>query len=182
MSKNNVISFEAFKNKLEEKQNLEKESKGQLAWLYCPSCQTMQYTSLISTTGRTHNKCGTTVIEKIFDLDLSGELTISKKNIEIYYEIKKSLTEQLRNVTKENNTNYPDFIHTMDEHITSLIRSEEEYISKLKEAAGDKNLVEYKDEDQKYIELVEHSTVNEFGTVSTEFRCVTNTSFVDDEK
>jgi len=55
---------------------------GTLIWLYCPTCQTIEYTEVEMPGGRKHNACGTLVQEVPIDLDLRAEYTLARVNLE----------------------------------------------------------------------------------------------------
>lgn len=55
---------------------------GELIWLYCPTCRTLEYTELAMAGGRIHNACGTQVQEMPVALDLRAEATIAHINLE----------------------------------------------------------------------------------------------------
>ena len=55
---------------------------GQLIWLHCPTCQTLEYTEVALAGGRVHNACGNQVLEVAVDLDLRAEHTIAEVNLE----------------------------------------------------------------------------------------------------
>ena len=52
-----------------------------LAWLYCPTCKTLEYTEMMVHGGRVHNVCGTTVQEAVVDVDARAEYTVAELNL-----------------------------------------------------------------------------------------------------
>ncbi len=74
------INLEAFRQK--KAQKLQKNWLGRFVWLYCPACETIEYSEVLSSFGRKH-KCGTTVEEQEVELDLSVEATITLYNLGI---------------------------------------------------------------------------------------------------
>ncbi|MDH4120794.1 MAG: hypothetical protein OEV94_03730 [Deltaproteobacteria bacterium] len=52
-----------------------------LTWLYCPVCDTLEYTELVMEGGRMH-KCGTVVQEQVIDIDVRAEATLALANLE----------------------------------------------------------------------------------------------------
>ncbi len=55
---------------------------GELIWLHCPTCHTLEYTELHMSGGRVHNTCGTRVEEVAVPLDLRAEYTIAGINLD----------------------------------------------------------------------------------------------------
>jgi hypothetical protein len=53
---------------------------GQLIWLHCPTCGTIEYTELPMPGGRRH-KCGTIVEEAVVDIDVRAEMTLAQANL-----------------------------------------------------------------------------------------------------
>lgn len=53
----------------------------QLAWLFCPTCKTLEYTELVVPGGRRHNVCGMQVQEVIVDVDARAEHTLAELNL-----------------------------------------------------------------------------------------------------
>lgn len=60
----------------------ERPVKGRLIWLFCPTCNTLEYTEMPMGGGRVHNTCGTQVTEAEVELDLRAETTIAGINLE----------------------------------------------------------------------------------------------------
>ena len=55
---------------------------GRLIWLYCSTCNTLEYTEMAMSGGRVHNACGTQVQEAEVELDLRAEYTLAGINLE----------------------------------------------------------------------------------------------------
>lgn len=55
---------------------------GRLYWLYCPVCDSLEYSALAVRGGRRHNPCGTMVQEAEVPLDLREEVTLAELNLE----------------------------------------------------------------------------------------------------
>ena len=53
---------------------------GQLVWLRCPTCDTLEYSELLIPGGRRH-KCGSIVEEALVDLDVRAEWTLAEVNL-----------------------------------------------------------------------------------------------------
>jgi hypothetical protein len=53
---------------------------GQMVWLRCPACGTLEYSELLLPGGRRH-KCGTIVEEAVVDLDVRAEWTVAGVNL-----------------------------------------------------------------------------------------------------
>jgi hypothetical protein len=53
----------------------------QLVWLYCPTCQTLEYTELLVPNGRVHQPCGTRVEETVVDVDARAEYSLAELNL-----------------------------------------------------------------------------------------------------
>lgn len=53
----------------------------QLAWLFCPTCKTLEYTEMVVPGGRRHNTCGTIVLEAVVDVDARAEHTLAELNL-----------------------------------------------------------------------------------------------------
>ncbi len=58
-----------------------KPVSAQLAWLFCPTCKTLEYTELVIPGGRRHNVCGNQVQEVIVDVDARAEHTLAELNL-----------------------------------------------------------------------------------------------------
>ena len=54
---------------------------GQLIWLFCPTCNSLEYTEVDMRGGRVHNTCGTQVHEVAVPLDLRAEMTLASVNL-----------------------------------------------------------------------------------------------------
>jgi hypothetical protein len=52
-----------------------------LVWLYCPTCQTLEYTELAMPNGRTHQVCGTRVEEVEVPVDARAEYSLAELNL-----------------------------------------------------------------------------------------------------
>ncbi len=53
----------------------------QLVWLYCPTCETLEYTELVMPNGRVHQPCGTRVEEVAVDVDARAEYSLAELNL-----------------------------------------------------------------------------------------------------
>ena len=53
----------------------------QLVWLYCPTCQTLEYTELLLPNGRVHQPCGTRVEEVVVEVDARAEYSLAELNL-----------------------------------------------------------------------------------------------------
>jgi hypothetical protein len=52
-----------------------------LVWLFCPSCETLEYTEMLMPGGRVHQPCGTRVEEVEVDLDARAEYSLAELNL-----------------------------------------------------------------------------------------------------
>jgi hypothetical protein len=52
-----------------------------LVWLYCPTCQTLEYTELVLPNGRVHQPCGTRVEEAVVEVDARAEYSLAELNL-----------------------------------------------------------------------------------------------------
>lgn len=120
MSEKKAISFQDFKDrKIKEKK--EEQCYGKMVWLYCPTCNTIEYTEVIAPNGRSH-KCGTQVIEKEVEIDLRAELTITLYNLErINQLLKENRASKLKKL----------FAKSFDKTLQKLLFSEEMYLQRL---------------------------------------------------
>ena len=84
------------KNTAQEKTAQENPVPGQLIWLHCPSCDTLEYTEMAMPGGRVHN-CGTHVVEAGVELDLRAEHTLTRINLERLTLLENLLAGQRRN-------------------------------------------------------------------------------------
>jgi hypothetical protein len=125
MSGSKPISLDAFRKK-KQKENAEKPYPGVLVWLYCPSCNSIEYTEIVAPHGRTH-KCGSLIKEIEISLDLRAEYTITQFNInQINSLLGKNKESRLRKLISR----------SLDGALIALKDSEETYISRLHQAAG----------------------------------------------
>ncbi|MCH8074768.1 MAG: hypothetical protein IIC64_03015 [SAR324 cluster bacterium] len=83
-------------NTVPEKTAQENPVPGQLIWLHCPSCDTLEYTEMAMPGGRVHN-CGTHVVEAGVELDLRAEHTLTRINLERLTLLENLLAGQRRN-------------------------------------------------------------------------------------
>ena len=83
-------------NTAQEKTAQENPVPGQLIWLHCPSCDTLEYTEMAMPGGRVHN-CGTHVVEAGVELDLRAEHTLTRINLERLTLLENLLAGQRRN-------------------------------------------------------------------------------------
>lgn len=126
MSDNKVISLDRFR----AKKNLEIKNQvvnGKLVWLYCASCDSIEYTNVIAPYGRSH-KCGNQVAEDVVELDLRAEKTISQLNLSRIEELQQ---EKERGLKKIFNT-------ARSSILKQLKKAENMYILKLEQAHGGK--------------------------------------------
>lgn len=52
-----------------------------LVWLYCPACETLEYTELVLPAGRIHQPCGTRVEEVEVAVDARAEYSLAELNL-----------------------------------------------------------------------------------------------------
>ncbi len=52
-----------------------------LVWLYCPTCESLEYTELVLPNGRVHQTCGTQVEEMVVDVDARAEYSLAELNL-----------------------------------------------------------------------------------------------------
>jgi hypothetical protein len=52
-----------------------------LVWLYCPTCQTLEYTEMQLPNGRVHQPCGTRVEEVVVPVDARAEYSLAELNM-----------------------------------------------------------------------------------------------------
>lgn len=155
MSDNKTISFQAFKER-KAKQEEERTYHGKMVWLFCPTCNSIEYTEVIAPNGRSH-KCGTQVIEKEVDLDLRAELTLTLYNI-----------ERIKQLLKENSASRLKklFAKSFDKALKNLLLSEEMYLQRL-HAEG---VPPYPDPINEIKERLPIKIVNELGLYISDFR------------
>lgn len=67
----------------------------ELIWLYCPHCQSLQYTAISSNTGRTHVVCNTPVAEKSLPLYAPLEYAMTRYNFDRAHKLSDSYRETL---------------------------------------------------------------------------------------
>jgi len=65
---------------------------GKLTWLFCPTCNSLEYTELYMESGRRH-KCGTLVKEAVVDIDVRAEYTLVIANLERIAMLQRFLAE-----------------------------------------------------------------------------------------
>jgi hypothetical protein len=53
----------------------------QLIWLFCPACETLEYTELVLPNGRVHQSCGTQVEEVTVPVDARAEYSLAELNL-----------------------------------------------------------------------------------------------------
>ncbi len=170
MSDSKPISLDAFRNR-KKKEEAEKPYLGTLVWLYCPSCETFEYTEIVAPHGRTH-KCGTIVEEIEVSLDLRAEYTLTQFNLEKVNELlHKNKESKLRKLISK----------SLDNALIALKQSEENYISRLHLAAGCQiptypgNLNDLKNQ-------LPIKEINKLGLLISEFRFEPEKRFTKDKK
>ena len=143
-----VISFAEEKRKIKRKA---KEEIATLVWLYCPSCQTIEYSELLAPAGRFH-KCGTKVLEQEVKVDITAEFTICQKNI-----------SYLENLEKKEQAK------TFSQFIKKLKFIELQMIDKLKRITKQKEIFfyEWKKENQHLLPIAQ---INSLGLIISNFR------------
>lgn len=52
-----------------------------LVWLFCPTCESLEYTELVLPNGRVHQTCGTQVEEVVVDVDARAEYSLAELNL-----------------------------------------------------------------------------------------------------
>lgn len=75
----------------------EKPLPGRLVWLYCPVCETYQYTEVVMSGGRVHNPCGTQVEEVEVEIDVRSELTLAEFNLDRLRDLSELLAAERSN-------------------------------------------------------------------------------------
>ncbi len=120
-----VISLSEWKAKREQ-EAAHAPLPGWLIWLYCPQCNTLEYTEVQMAEGRYH-KCGTLVEEAEVPIDIRAEYTISQRNLTLLQEVFESgaaskLLGRLLRSARDN--------------LENLKRAEEEYQRRLTLMAG----------------------------------------------
>ena len=74
-----------------------------LVWLFCPHCNSLEYSSVLSQSGRVHNLCGNNVLEKQVKLVAQVEYDITQYNIPNLNQalaiktLDKALTDSIKN-------------------------------------------------------------------------------------
>ena len=155
MSNKKAVSFQDFKDRKVKEKN-EEQYYGKMVWLYCPTCNTIEYSEVISPNGRSH-KCGTQVIEKEVDIDLRAELTITLYNL-----------DRINHLLKENNASRLKklFAKSFDKTLQKLLFSEEMYLQRLN-AHG---ITPYPGSIEEIKDRLPIKVVNELGLYISEFR------------
>ncbi|OGG97020.1 MAG: hypothetical protein A2508_07075 [Candidatus Lambdaproteobacteria bacterium RIFOXYD12_FULL_49_8] len=122
------ISLDQFRKKKAEQEAEYKNRpwEGTLVWLFCPTCDLLEYTEIVAKKGRTH-KCGTQVVERPVDLDLRAELTISLANL---VRLEQLLTETGKTRLKKL------LSRAMEKSLKQVKAVELTYIDRLHKAAG----------------------------------------------
>ncbi|MDX2471271.1 MAG: hypothetical protein QNL04_11925 [SAR324 cluster bacterium] len=122
------ISLDAFRKKKEGQQPLDPNSEtqwGKLVWLFCPVCETIEYSEVVAPNGRSH-KCGTQVEEVEVELDLRAEAYMTHSNLKaIEAKIKELQKSKLLKLSRRG----------LLKALTQLKASEEVYLNKLQMAA-----------------------------------------------
>ena len=122
------ISLEAFRKKKEKQQPLgpnEETQWGKLVWLYCPTCETIEYSEVVAPNGRSH-KCGTQVEESEVELDLRAESYMTHSNLKaIESKMAELQQSKLLKLSRRG----------LLKALTQLKASEEVYLKKLQMAA-----------------------------------------------
>ncbi|MBT4286621.1 MAG: hypothetical protein HOD92_04730 [Deltaproteobacteria bacterium] len=155
MSDSKPISLDRFREK-KKKEAAEKKHPGIMVWLYCPKCQTIEYTEVIAPSGRTH-MCGMIVEEREVELDLRAEFTIVLYNLKIIDElIKGNQASKIRKL----------FAKTLDKALFKLKKSEELYLERM----GIKNIVPYEGDIEELKAKLPIKETNQLGLWISDFR------------
>jgi hypothetical protein len=158
MTGSDPISLDAFRRR-KQKEEAEKPYPGVLVWLYCPACDTVEYTEIIAPHGRTH-KCGSIVKESAVSLDLRAEYTITQFNLSRINELlEKNKESKLRKLISK----------SLDNALIALKHSEETYISRLHLAAGCQ-IPPYPGDSESLKERLPIKETNRLGLLISEFR------------
>ncbi|MBU2644186.1 hypothetical protein KKI24_05715 [bacterium] len=158
MSETKPISLDQFR-KRKEKEAAEQYYPGKLVWLFCPKCETLEYTEIVSKNGRMH-KCGTLVEEREVELDLRAEITMTEYNLEIINALlkKNSGFKLIKIISK-----------SLDKALIALQSSEQTYREKLLLAAG-MNIPLYPGNIDSLKDKLPIKDINPLGLIISEFR------------
>lgn len=158
MSGTEPISLDAFRKRKQKEEN-EKPYPGTLVWLYCPSCETIEYTEIVAPHGRSH-KCGTVVQEIEVTLDLRAEFTITQFNLKrIEGLLEKNKESRLKKLISK----------SLDNALLALKQSEETYVSRLHLAAGCQ-IPPYPGDIESLKDRLPIAETNKLGLLISEFR------------
>lgn len=152
------ISLDHFRKKREQ-EAADRPCPGKMVWLYCPKCNTLEYTEIISPAGRMHN-CGTQVEEREVELDLRAEMTITEANLAtIEGLLKKNSGFKLIKIVAK----------SLDKALLALKYSEEVYRDRLNLAAGT-TIEPYPGEIKELMDRLPVRTTNRLGLLISNFR------------
>lgn len=158
MSEEKAISLDAFRQR-REKEAAERSYPGKMVWLYCPKCETLEYTEIVSPAGRTHH-CGTMVEEQEVELDLRAEVTITETNLTtIDALLKKNSGFKLVKLVSK----------SLDKALKALKASEETYRDRLYLAAGG-YIPPYPEDPESLKDKLPVKSTNRLGLLISDFR------------
>ncbi len=158
MTDGKPISLDQFRKK-REKEEAEKPYYGKMVWLFCPKCESLEYTEIISPAGRMHN-CGTLVEEREIELDLRAEITITEANLKtIDLLLKKNSGFKLVKIVSK----------SLDKALIALKSSEKTYRERLMLAAG-MSVPPYPGEIESISDQLSVKVKNKLGLLISDFR------------
>ncbi len=158
MSDVKPISLDGFRKK-KEREEAERYFPGKMVWLYCPKCNSLEYTEIISPAGRTHH-CRTLVEEREVELDLRAEITITEYNLSVIERLmsKNSRFKLVKILSK-----------SLDKALAALKVSEETYRDRIVLAAG-MNVPPYPGEIEDLLDKLPIRDTNRLGLLISKFR------------
>ena len=158
MSEKKVISLDQFRKKKQTERDSE-PFYGTLVWLNCPTCDTYEYTEIVSPYGRKH-KCGTQVNEIEVEVDFRAEVTICKINIDLIENLKNH-----KETAKLNKKELKNFIALLDQ----IKSAEEIYLDKIYQATGEL-ISPYPLDTENLMEQLPVKEENYYGLLLSDFR------------
>lgn len=157
MADSKLISLDAFRDKKASERYIGEPAT--LVWLYCPTCETLEYTEIVAPNGRTH-KCGTIVEEAEVEVDLRAEFTITTHNLR---RIEELISQNAKNKL------FKLVSRSLDKALLSLKQSEEIYLAKLASTTN-KVIQPYDGDIDELKEKLSIKEKNHLGLYVSEFR------------
>ncbi|PCI29592.1 MAG: hypothetical protein COB67_03710 [SAR324 cluster bacterium] len=166
MSGSKPISFADFRERKLKKQ-AEETLPGVLVWLYCPTCNIIEYTEVVAPNGRTHH-CGTLVQESEVQVDFRAEMTITERNLK---KIEILLQENQKFRLKKL------LARSLDKVLINLKNTEETYLQRL-QMASSYQATPYPEDFETLKEKLPIKEENKVGLFISEFRYAPEKRFV----